>query len=206
MNHLVGDLLDFTRSRLGGGIPIVRADMSMEKAIHDVVEELGAVYPKRTIKIDARGGARGEWDCARISQALTNLIGNAIEHGSDKSVVTVAIGGDDAEITISIHNFGPPIAAEQLDGIFNPMKRKAAAAKGAVTGPAANLGLGLYIAHEIVNAHHGRIDVSSSVEAGTTFTVHLPRRDPYPQLPDRRIDLNGVRLAKPGEREKALRP
>lgn len=206
MNHLVGDLLDFTRSRLGGGIPVVRADMSMEKAVHDVVAEVAMVYPKRTIKIDARGGARGEWDCARISQALTNLIGNAIEHGSDKSVVTVSIGGDDTEISIAIHNLGAPIAPDQLNGIFNPMKRRANSPKAAVTGPSANLGLGLYIADRIVAAHHGIIEVASSEDAGTTFTVRLPRRDPSPALPDRRLDLQGSRPAeRPRVKEKALR-
>ena len=193
MNHLVGDLLDFTRSRLGGGIPIVRANMSMEKAVHDVVEEIAAVYPKRSIRIDARGGARGEWDCARISQALTNIVGNAIEHGSDKSDVTLSIGGDEKEITIAIHNFGPPIPAEQLNGIFNPMKRRSASAKVAVEGPVANLGLGLYIADRIVAAHHGRIDVDSSAEKGTTFTIRLPRHDPHPPMAERRREVPEVR-------------
>ena len=205
MNHLVSDLLDFTRSRLGSGIPILRKDMSMEKAVHDVVEELAAVYPARTIRIEARGGARGDWDCARISQALTNLIGNAIEHGSDKSVVSVVIGGTDAEITISIHNFGPAIASEQLNGIFNPMKRKEASVKAGGSSPTANLGLGLYIADRIVSAHHGRIEVSSSDEAGTTFTVRLPRRDPIPALPDRRVDVSPVRGA-PRAAGKAQQP
>ncbi|HYR12304.1 MAG TPA: sensor histidine kinase, partial [Longimicrobium sp.] len=68
MVHLVGDLLDFTRSRLGGGIPIERAPMNMGKAVHDVVDEIAAVHPSRTIEIDARGELEGEWDCARISQ------------------------------------------------------------------------------------------------------------------------------------------
>jgi signal transduction histidine kinase len=205
MNHLVGDLLDFTRSRLGGGIPIVREEMSMEKAVHDVVAELLAGRPQRTITIDARGGARGNWDCARISQALTNLIGNALDHGSAKSPVTVAIGGTDAEITIAVHNFGPPIASEQLNGIFNPMKRRVDSLKSSQTGPTADLGLGLYIADRIVSAHKGRIEVDSSDEAGTTFTVRLPRHDPNPPLPDRRIEAAGVRPA-PRGREKALQP
>ena len=81
MNHMVGDLLDFTRSRLGGGIPIVRAGMSMERTVKDVVDEIGAAFPSRTVQVDTEGAQRGEWDCPRISQALTNLIGNALEHG-----------------------------------------------------------------------------------------------------------------------------
>ncbi|HEY8832631.1 MAG TPA: HAMP domain-containing sensor histidine kinase [Gemmatimonadaceae bacterium] len=173
MNQMIGALLDFTRSRLGGGIPIVRANMNMGKAVHDVVNEISAAYPDRTIKIDARGSLDGDWDCARVSQVLTNLIGNALEYGSGKSSATVSVQGDDSEVWVAIHNRGVAIPAEQLNGIFNPMKRKEITA---TNGPAGNLGLGLYIADRIVNAHKGRIDVESSEEGGTTFTVHLPRK------------------------------
>jgi signal transduction histidine kinase len=174
MVHLVGDLLDFTRSRLGGGIPIERAEMNMGKVVHDVVDEIAAAYPLRTIQIDARGEQEGEWDPARISQALTNLIGNALEHGSDGSIVIVRTSGDDEEITVAVHNPGPAIPADQLDGIFNPMKAKETGTTGG--GPSGNLGLGLYIAERIVSAHKGRIDVESSEAQGTIFTVHIPRR------------------------------
>jgi signal transduction histidine kinase len=173
MNQMIGALLDFTRSRLGGGIPIVRANMNMGKVVHDVVNEIAAANPDRMIKVDARGSLQGEWDCARVSQLLTNLIDNALEYGSGKTTATVSVQGDDKEVSVAIHNRGVAIPAEQLNGIFNPMKRKEITA---TTGPAGNLGLGLYIAERIVNAHKGRIEVASSEEAGTTFTVHLPRR------------------------------
>jgi signal transduction histidine kinase len=173
MNQMIGALLDFTRSRLGGGIPIVRASMNMGKAVHDVVNEISAAYPDRTIKIDARGSLDGEWDCARVSQVLSNLIGNALEYGSGRTAATVDVHGDEKEVSVAIHNRGVTIPAEQLNGIFNPMKRKEVAP---TSGPGSNLGLGLYIADRIVNAHKGRISVESSEEAGTTFTVHLPRK------------------------------
>jgi signal transduction histidine kinase len=173
MVHMIGDLLDFTRSRLGGGIPIVRAPAVMGKVVHDVVDEIAAAHPGRTVQVDARGEQKGEWDCARITQALTNLVGNALEHGRKAAVVTVAVAGDDQEVTVAIHNRGAAIPSDQLNGIFNPMKsREPTAASGRPTG---NLGLGLYIADRIVNAHNGRIAVESSEEHGTTFTVHLPR-------------------------------
>jgi phosphoserine phosphatase RsbU/P len=90
----------------------------------------------------------------------------------EDSVVTVTLTGDDDGISIAIHNNGPAISPDQLDGIFNPMKaREASAGK---RGPTSNLGLGLYIAERIVHAHDGRIDVESSEEMGTTFTVHMP--------------------------------
>ncbi|MDQ3389575.1 MAG: sensor histidine kinase [Gemmatimonadota bacterium] len=176
MVHMVGDLLDFTRSRLGGGIPIERADMSMGKVVHDVVDEIGAAHPLQAIHVEARGALEGAWDAARIGQALTNLIGNALEHGSDGTSVTVETRDDDEEVSIAIHNHGPSIPAGQLNGIFNPMKAREPSGNTATSGPWGNLGLGLYIADRIVTAHNGRIDVESSEEGGTTFTVHLPRR------------------------------
>jgi signal transduction histidine kinase len=74
-----------------------------------------------------------------------------------------------------VHNKGPAIPGDQLDGIFTAMKRKDAASDPGTGGPSGNLGLCLYIADRIVTAHKGRIDVESSEEGGTTFTVHLPR-------------------------------
>jgi len=174
MNHMVGALLDFTRSRLGGGIPIVPAAMNMGKLVHDVVNEVLAAHPTRKIRVNARGALKGEWDCERMTQVLTNLIGNAIEHGSHGTVVAVDVQGSDDEVTISVHNRGVPIAEEQLDGIFSAMKRRPETTKS--SGSSVNLGLGLYIADRIVHAHKGTIHVDSSEEQGTTFTVHLPRR------------------------------
>jgi signal transduction histidine kinase len=174
MNLMVGALLDFTRSRLGGGIPISPAPNDMGKVVHDVVDEISAAYPGRAIDVDARGSLRGEWDCARISQVVANLVVNAIEHGSDRTAVSVHVQGDDKEVSVAVHNRGPAIPAEQLDGIFNAMKRHDTASK--IGGSSANLGLGLYIADQIIQAHKGRIEVDSTEERGTTFTIHLPRQ------------------------------
>ena len=176
MVHMVGDLLDFTRSRLGGGIPIVRGDVSMGKVVHEVVDELGALHPTRTIQVHARGEECGEWDAARIAQVLANLVGNALEHGSEGTPVTVTVGGGGEEITVAVHNRGPAIPPEQLKNIFHPMKPRESTSSAA-SGPSGSLGLGLYIAERIVHAHAGRLDVASD-EGGTTFTVHLPRAAP----------------------------
>lgn len=175
MNQMVGALLDFTRSRLGGGIPINRASMNMGKAVHDVVGELCAIYPSRSIDVDARGSLDGEWDRERIMQVLTNLVGNALEHGASDTGVSVTVQGDADRVTVDIHNRGAAIPPEQLRGLFNPMKKSESGAVGG-NGPTGNLGLGLYIAERIVNAHKGEIAVESSEDDGTRFTVHLPRR------------------------------
>jgi signal transduction histidine kinase len=174
MNRMVGALLDFTRSRLGGGIPIVPANMNFGKLVHDVVEEVQAAHPDRKIRVNARGALSGKWDCERMTQVLINLVNNAVEHGSERSLVAVDVHGTDDEVTITVHNRGAAIPEDQLDGIFNAMKNQAATLK--TKGQSANLGLGLYIADRIVFAHGGRIDVESSDERGTTFAIHLPRR------------------------------
>jgi signal transduction histidine kinase len=175
MQQMIGDLLDFTRSRLGGGIPIVRAPMNLAKAVHDVVEEIVAADPSRLIKIEARGGEEVDMDCSRISQAIGNLLSNAVEHRTPGSVVTVRLDGNEHEAVIMVHNEGQPLSADQMNGIFGSMKASQDEGKGKQSGPLGHLGLGLYITERIVHAHGGRIEIESSESAGTTFRMLLPR-------------------------------
>jgi signal transduction histidine kinase len=172
---MVGDLLDFTRARLGGGIPIERAPMSIGKMVHDVVDEIAAANPKRRFEVETRREGNGEWDCERLTQALSNLIGNAVQHGDEGSLICVEVEGSDDAVQISIHNRGKPIPKDRLNGIFNSMKPRNKVVEPAAGGPQGSLGLGLYIAQQIVQAHQGSIEVESSAQHGTTFTVSLPR-------------------------------
>ena len=174
---MVGELLDFTRSRLGGSIPVVRAEVNLGRVVRDVVDEILAAHPGCQIQADTRVDQWGEWDEARISQVLSNLIGNAVKHGAEGTTVTVEIRGKDEQVEIMIHNRGAAIPHDQLDGIFNPMKARESTPTALGRGPTGSLGLGLYIAERIVSAHAGHIDVESSEASGTTFTVCLPRRE-----------------------------
>jgi len=177
MNLMVGDLLDFTRSRLGSGVPIVRSPMDMEKAVRDAVEEITAANAESVIQLRTSGDLRGNWDPARIAQVISNLLGNAVQHGSAKTTITVSAVGDDKEVVLRVHNRSPVIAASELPGIFGPFKRLKSV-EGARGGATSSLGLGLYIAERIVTAHNGTIEVASSEETGTAFTVRLPRGMP----------------------------
>lgn len=171
MNTMVGDLLDFTRSRLGSGVPIVRRPMDLAKEATNAVDEMVGAHPESEIILETHGALRGEWDCPRISQVLVNLLGNAVQHGSTKSPITVTLTGREEDVVLSVHNRSPVIPSADLPGIFSPFKRLEASEAEA----SASLGLGLYIAERIVTAHGGTIGVASSEEKGTTFTVHLPR-------------------------------
>jgi signal transduction histidine kinase len=170
MNQMVADLLEFTRTRFGDSIPIVRTEMDVRKILHDVVSEVVATYPSSTLQIETTGELLGQWDPDRLTQALTNLVGNAVHHGSEKSPIKVAARGTPNEVVISVQNQGPAIPKKQLDQIFEAMKHARGGARDR-----RHLGLGLYIVDKIVAAHGGSIDVRSSREQGTTFTVHLPR-------------------------------
>ena len=173
MNALVGDLLDFTRSRLGRGIPIVRADMDIARVCRQTVEEIAALHPQRVVNFEATGDVRGQWDRARMTQAFSNVISNAVQHGSDKTPINVVVRGGADDVEVTIQNRGPAIPRNELGRIFNPLYRIEG---DRPVAPRENLGLGLYITERIVTAHGGTIGVDSSDENGTTFTIHLPKR------------------------------
>ena len=172
---MVGELLDFTRSRLGGGIPVVREEVDLGKLVHEAVDEVSAAHPNNDFRVDTRKKQSGAWDSPRLSQALVNLLGNAAEHAPAGTPISVGLDADGDDVAITMHNMGAAILPDQLDGLFNPMKARKGGSVPASGGPTGNLGLGLYIAERIVHAHGGRIEVESAEMEGTTFTVHLPR-------------------------------
>ena len=173
MNRMVGDLLDFTRSRLGSGIPIVRANMDLEQEITHAVEEIAGSHPQRKIEVVTTGRLEGSWDSERIGQVLSNLLTNAVQHSSPKSPIVVTARGEPGPVVLSVHNTGPAIPKSDLPGLFGPFKRLHAGE--AAAGASSSLGLGLYIVERIVTAHEGTVSVDSSEANGTTFTVELPR-------------------------------
>jgi signal transduction histidine kinase len=172
MSGLVNDLLDFTRCRLGQGIPISPVRTSFDAIAAEVVEEIRAVHPGCELRCDIRESVHGSWDAGRLWQALSNLIENAVSHGRGAPVrVTVAANGGD--VVASVHNAGSAISAKDQERIFDPFEH---CAKGeADQRPGGGLGLGLYIAREIAVAHGGSISISSSPESGTTFALRVPR-------------------------------
>jgi signal transduction histidine kinase len=168
MEGLISDLLDFTRSRLGAGIPITRADLDLEDECRKTVDEIAAFHPRSPVSFEASGELRGQWDGGRLAQALSNLLGNAVQHGTPHGPIDVVLRGEPERVTLSVHNTGPVIPKRHLQDIFDPF-RQLKPQHGTTSA-----GLGLYIVQSIVLAHGGTIDVESE-ETGTTFVVRLPR-------------------------------
>ncbi len=166
---IVGDLLDFARGRLGGNMPISHAPCDAVAIVRQVIEELEIGYPNRTIELNAPSTIAVKWDAARVAQAMSNLVGNALQHSGADCSVRVSIRAAEPWISIAVHNTGTAIPPDTLRTIFDPF-RQGASARDVKEG----LGLGLYIAREVVIAHSGTIDVTSSDGVGTTFTVRLP--------------------------------
>jgi signal transduction histidine kinase len=183
MHQLVADLLDFTRTRKTGHMPIVRHECDLGQTVRTVVDEYMTSHPDRTVNVHVSGDTRGEWDEKRMSQAVGNLLGNALHHGAADTPITVSAKGDRAEVTIAVHNGGEAISQETRNRLFEPLI--GAGPHGTKGRDPNHLGLGLYIAKAIVSGHGGNIDVESSAEHGTTFIIHLPRtaesRDERPE-------------------------
>ncbi|MCY7380256.1 MAG: HAMP domain-containing histidine kinase, partial [Gemmatimonadaceae bacterium] len=173
MNQMVEDLLDFTRGRLGSGMPLVRETMDIGQIVRQAVEEMRAARPGSMLQVTTSGALSGEWDSGRISQLLSNLLGNAVQHGADSETIGVSVQGEASEVVVRMHNGGTPIPRADLATLFSPFKRLRSGQASA--HDSTHMGLGLYIAQQIVSAHGGTIDVRSSVEAGTLITVRLPR-------------------------------
>ncbi|WP_375759515.1 ATP-binding protein [Corallococcus exercitus] len=173
-HRMIRDLLDFTQARLGGGLRIQRRASDLHEIIDGVLEEIEATHPDREIHRRRGGSGLGEWDPDRLGQMAQNLVTNALKYSPrDTAVLVETLGSDDA-VTLSIHNAGAPIPPERLGLLFQPLQR----ASGEVDHGSRSIGLGLYIVKQLVEAHGGTVTVTSTAEAGTTFTVRLPRHVP----------------------------
>src|SRR5216683_3896458 len=167
---MVNDILDFARGRLGNPMPITIAAANLGIVVREVVDEVQSANPGCRIGVAADGDLNGDWDTDRLKQMVSNLLINAIQHGSGEHV-TIAAKSDDTFILLEVHNTGPAIAEELLAAMFDPLVRGSNLNQGKM-----GLGLGLFIVNEIVSAHKGSIAVTSSEHAGTTVVVRLPAR------------------------------
>lgn len=180
MSKLIDNLLDVTRARSGEKLPVVRTMMNMGFVAQQIVDEVRVVNPHRTIELTVSGILVGEWDKARVGQVFSNLINNAIQYSFQGSSVRIDVKGETEAVILTIGNDGVPIPPEKIAIIFDPLTR--VSFDDGIPAPSANLGLGLYITKEVMIAHGGAIDVTSSEMDGTIFTARFPQSKVGPEL------------------------
>jgi len=175
MARLVEQLLDLARARQAGGIPIrPTPGTDLGEVVRAAVDELSAAHPRAEIALAIGGEISGAWDPDRLAQVASNLIGNAVVHGTGRVRVSVTRNG--AEAILEVQNGGAPISADVVPRIFEAFQRPT----GNLSSHGQGLGLGLFIAERIVAAHGGRIGVRSSAQDGTIFAVALPASTAWP--------------------------
>jgi signal transduction histidine kinase len=168
MSRMIDQLLDFARSRLGGGIPIERRSLDLGELCAEVIGELEQAT-RIAIPLERIGDCTGEWDRDRLAEVISNLVGNALQHG-ERGTTTLSVDGRESEVELTCRNHGAPIPGELMTHLFDPFH-----GGRSHTTRSSGLGLGLYIVARIIEQHGGRISVSSSSD-GTCFNVRLPRR------------------------------
>ena len=178
MQRMIADVMDFAQAHLGEGIPAVPAPCDMTALAMEAAHELKLAHPDRDIAVDSSGNTHGAYDKDRVVQVLSNLIGNAIQHGTDPIRVLVRERDDRLAVLTRVTNRGRPIDAERLTQLFQPFSPALAPGQRR-TG----LGLGLYIVQQIAIAH-GALCVVRSDETETSFEIEWPRV-PLDTVPER---------------------
>lgn len=159
MRRLIDQLLIFTQGA-AGGVPVQRHPVDLGELVRTAVREHAA---SREIVVDNELVAPVSIDAERITQLVDNLVTNATRYGTGR--VTVRLFRESEHAVIAVHNTGAPIPPDKLDTLFDPYRR--------ATSSGGGVGLGLYIVDQIARAHDGTVHVTSTAEAGTTFTVQL---------------------------------
>lgn len=173
MGSMVNDLLGYTRTQLGSGMPIARAATDIRPTCESAIEDASAAYPGNRFEFRSEGETSGDFDGVRLHQLFTNLLINGAQYGDREQPVTLTARGAADAITVEVTNFGAAIPEASLQSIFRPLVQLNAEATDG--RPKTSLGLGLFVAREIAIAHGGEIAVASGEDTGTRFTVRLPR-------------------------------
>jgi signal transduction histidine kinase len=165
-------IVDFSRAQSDDVMPVTRKPCNLEVLFRAVVEETRVRHAATPLVLHATGNFDGAWDGGRMGQLLSNLLENALTYGVRSLPVTVTMAAAADEVTVSVHNHGPAISAQDRERIFEPRSRGTREDERRAPN---GMGLGLYICREIVRAHKGSLLLRSSEVEGTTFLVTLPR-------------------------------
>ena len=174
MSNMIRDLLQYTRTQLGGKMPISKMLADMKDICESAIDDARALHPEFVFKLTATGELLDDFDSARLQQVFSNLLNNAAQYGGKGDPITITAQGEKDAVIVQVTNSGPPIPANSLQSIFKPLVQLSLEVQQGGR-PSTSLGLGLFIAREITLAHGGTIDVTSSEELGTAFSVCIPR-------------------------------
>jgi signal transduction histidine kinase len=175
MSTMVNDLIGYTRTALGAGMPVTLAATELEPVCRSAIEDAQSTHPGSQFDLRTEGELSGMYDSVRLHQLFTNLFVNAAKHGNAGGMIRVLAEGSAEGIQVDVTNQGPPIPKSAWREIFEPLVQLSDGSSEDYKDRRTSLGLGLYVAREIATLHGGSIEVHSSEGDGTTFTVFLPR-------------------------------
>lgn len=172
MARMIESLLDLTRTRGGGELPIGLGPVDLAAVCRQGVDDAQLANPNRRVELALHGDLCGVWDRDRLAQVVANLLGNALDYSPPGTPVRITARGDGDSVTLEVHNEGPPIPDDFQQDIFTPFRRGGPENAGSHPN---GLGLGLFITKLVAEAHGGWIQVESAADRGTTFFMSLPR-------------------------------
>ncbi len=175
MSGMVDDLIGYTRTELGSGMPIVLKPSDVAETMRAAVEDAHSTFPDTQFDVSLEGNMLGMFDGVRLHQLFTNLLVNAAKYGAEGEPVRVRAVGEGDTVRIGVNNRGPAIPPSEWNNIFKPLVQLSTLSPADRKQQGTSLGLGLYVAREIATLHGGTVEVDSTAEAGTTFSVRLPR-------------------------------
>jgi signal transduction histidine kinase len=168
MDQMIRELLDAVIFQHGERLKIHPVRLEMEEIIKQVCEQFESIHgPRFELQTTP---VQGWWGKDELQRALENLIGNALKYGAPDKPIRIACLAEHGRVLLSVHNEGKPIPPEQIESVFQVFER----AKAAKEGDASGWGIGLPYVRSVVESHGGSIDVDSSAERGTTFTIDIP--------------------------------
>ena len=168
LTGLVAQMLDVSRITRGG-LDLVVGPVDLRTLVREVLDRFALEFERRAITVTtaAPEPIPGTWDAERVDQVVTNLISNAIKYGAGRPI-DVAVHATASTAVVMVRDQGVGIPEDEQRGIFEPFTRATTARHHA------GLGLGLWIAQQIVLASGGRMTVESRVNQGSTFVMELP--------------------------------
>lgn len=175
MSHMINDLLTYASAQIGREIPILREAASVDNICRMSLDEIQSANPDAILRYESSGDLSGHFDAARLQQVLSNLLNNALKYGESGSPVILSARSEGEAITVQVKNSGNTIPSESLEIIFNPLIQLSPDKSNPSPRLTDSIGLGLFIAREIVKGHNGTVEVKSSEKDGTVFIIKLPR-------------------------------